>query len=146
MVKYFTSDEIALHNNPEDCWISISDDVYNLSELITENRGTLANPLIKAAGTSISHWFKDNCREIKTFVDPTRNIEMPYTPSGRFIHVPPPNPLDCAESVALPWWKNSKYIIGKVISLFLVCFCVSVKILVDKKDDDDQNYEYDDPH
>jgi hypothetical protein len=122
MVKYFTSDEIALHNNPEDCWVSISDDVYNISELINENRGTLANPLIKAAGTSISHWFKDCDREIKTFVDPVRNIQMPYTPYGRFIHVPPPDPLDSVESVPLPWWKNPRYIIGKVYFYFFICF------------------------
>ena len=118
MVKYFTNDEIACHNNPEDCWVSIFSDVYNISELIRENRGVLANPLIKAAGTSISHWFKENSRDIKTYIDPVRNIEMPYTPYGRFIHVPPPDPMDRVESVPTPWWKDTKYIIGKVIIYF----------------------------
>lgn len=114
MVKYFTNEEIACHNNSDDCWVSISNDVYNLTDLIKANRGILANPLINVAGTSISHWFKDNSRDLKTFVDPVRNIEMPYTPYGRFIHVPPPDPTDRVESVALPWWKDDRYIVGKV--------------------------------
>lgn len=114
MVKYFTQEEIAVHNNPEDCWVAIFDRVYDLSELIMDNRGILANPLIKAAGTNISHWFNEKTGELKTFIDPVRNIEMPYTPFGRFIHVPPPDPMDRTEIVGLPWWKDEKFIIGKV--------------------------------
>jgi hypothetical protein len=117
-VKYFTKEEIAVHNTAEDCWLSIYDTVYDISSLIKDNRGVLANPLIEAAGTSISHWFKEN-GDIKTFVDPKRNIELPFTPAGRFIHVPPPDPLDKVEAVSLPWWKNPRYIIGKVL-----IFCV----------------------
>ena len=116
-MKYFTLEEIAVHNTPEDCWVSIFDKVYNISELIHENRGTLATPLIEAAGTSISHWFNEKTGDIKTFIDPVRNIEMPYTPHGRFIHVPPSDPIDKVETVSLPWWKDTKYIIGKVSGL-----------------------------
>jgi len=114
MVKYFTEVEISLHKNPEDCWVSIFENVYNLSELIKENRGILAHPLINAAGTSISHWFNEKTGDVKTYIDPVRNIEMPYTPYGRFIHVPPEDPLDMVEAVAFPWWKDRRYIIGKV--------------------------------
>jgi hypothetical protein len=114
MVKYFTAEEIAFHKNPEDCWVSIYDKVYDLSDLIKQNRGLLANPLIENAGSSISHWFNEKTGDIKTFIDPVRNIEMPYIPYGRFIHVPPSDPVDKIESIALPWWKDEKYIIGKV--------------------------------
>lgn len=114
MVKYFTTDEISIHSNPEDCWVSIFDNVFDLTELIQENRGVLANPLIEAGGTSISHWFDPSTGDVKTFIDPVRNIRMPYTPFGRFIHVPPPDPMDKVEAIDLPWWKDEKYIIGKV--------------------------------
>ena len=37
----------------------------------------------------------------------------PYTPMGRFIHVPPPCPRsDWANNFGKPWWKNEKYCIG----------------------------------
>ncbi len=148
MVLYFTKEEISFHNNPEDCWVSIFNDVFNISDLIKENRGILANPLITAAGTSISHWFKEGSRDLKTFIDPVRNIEMPYTPYGRFIHVPPPDPTDKVESIPLPWWKDDKYIIGKVSLLHRnQCHLLILNLFLssaNKKDNDDQNYQYDD--
>ena len=114
MVKYFTQEELAVHNNPEDCWVSIFDKVYDLSALIMANRGTLSNPLVEAGGSSISHWFNEKTGDLKTYIDPVRHIEMFYTPCGRFIHVPPPDPVDKTEIIALPWWKDEKYIIGQV--------------------------------
>jgi hypothetical protein len=116
-MKYFTTEEISYHNFSEDCWVIIFDNVYDLSELIRENRGILANPLIEAGGTSISHWFDEKTGDVKTYIDSIRNIRMPFTPYGRFIHVPPPDPIDKVESIAIPWWKDEKYIIGKVIFL-----------------------------
>lgn len=114
MVKYFTADEIALHNCPEDCWVSIYDNVYDITELIAQNRSMLAEPLIREAGNSVSHWFNKKTGDIKTYIDPVRNIEMPYTPNGRFIHVPPSDPTEWSTDYDLPWWKDPKYIIGKV--------------------------------
>jgi hypothetical protein len=119
MVKYFTQEELAVHNNPENCWVVIFDKVYDISELIMANRGPLSKPLIEAGGSSISHWFNEKTGDLKTYIDPVRNIEMFYTPCGRFIHVPPPDPMDRTEIVALPWWKDTKYIIGQVCVLFL---------------------------
>ena len=113
-MKYYTADEVAQHNIAEDCWVSIYDNIYDLTELITENRNILSAPLIKAAGTSISHWFREDTRDLKTFVDPERNICMPYTPYGRFIHVPSPDPMDNCEIVDIPWWLQSTYVIGNV--------------------------------
>jgi hypothetical protein len=122
MVKYFTKEELAVHNNPEDCWVCIFDKVYDISELIMENRGVLSNPLVEAGGSSISHWFNEKTGDLKTFIDPVRNIEMYYTPNGRFIHVPPTDPVDRTEVVSLPWWRDSKYIIGQVGRIFLHYF------------------------
>eukprot|EP01036_Dinobryon_divergens_P035271 gene35272-45673_t len=39
---------------------------------------------------------------------------MSYTPYGRFIHVPPSDPTDKIEAVSFPWWKDRRYIIGKL--------------------------------
>ena len=126
MVKYFTQEELAVHNNPENCWVVIFDKVYDISELIMANRGPLSNPLIEAGGSTISHWFNEKTGDLKTYIDPVRNIEMFYTPCGRFIHVPPPDPVDRTEIVALPWWKDTKYIIGQVRRGVVVCFYLNI--------------------
>ncbi len=112
--KYYTAEEIRIHNCAEDCWVSVFDKVFNLTALIKENRGPLANPLIEAAGESISHWFNEKNGDVKTYMDPKRNVIMPYTPAGRFIHVPPPDPKDDSPAVDMPWWKDTKYVIGKL--------------------------------
>jgi hypothetical protein len=119
MVRYYTREEISLHNHSQDCWVIIFDQVYDLTDLIRANRGPLSLPLVEAAGASISHWFNPKTRDIKTFVDPIRNIEMPFTPAGRFIHVPPPDPEDRWEAVPLPWWRDEKYVIGKVYIVYM---------------------------
>lgn len=113
-MKYYTADEVAQHNTAEDCWVSIYDNIHDLTDLIAENRSILSAPLISAAGTSISHWFREDTRDLKTFIDPVRNICMPYTPYGRFIHVPSPDPMDNCEIVETPWWLKSVCIVGKV--------------------------------
>ena len=113
-MKYFTPEEVAIHNSADDCWVCIFKNIYDLTLLIQENRGSLALPLIRAAGTSISHWFSEKTQDVRTFVDPEKNIVLPYTPYGRFIHVPPPDPRDFSPLIALPWWKDERYIVGQV--------------------------------
>ena len=39
MVKYFTADEISMHNCAADCWVSIFDNVYDLTALLEANKG-----------------------------------------------------------------------------------------------------------
>jgi len=113
-MRFYTPEEVRFHNCADDCWISIFSKVYDLTALIHENRNALAQPLIDAAGTSISHWFHEKTGDVKTHIDPVRQISMPYTPYGRFIHVPPPNPKDNTPAVDLPWWKDHKYVVGEL--------------------------------
>jgi hypothetical protein len=48
-------------------------------------------------------------------IDPITGLELPYTPHGRFVHVPPPNPsTKWATDFGRPWWKDPKYIVGKL--------------------------------
>lgn len=112
-MKYYTNEEVKLHSSEDDCWVSIFDDVFNITSLIANNRGVLAIPLVENAGSSISYWFNKETRDIKYYMDPERNLELPFTPYGRFIHVPPPDPV-AFEYIETPWWKDQQYIVGKV--------------------------------
>lgn len=130
MGKYYTPEEIGMHNSGDDCWVSIFNKVYNLSELIQANRGILAMPIIAAAGTSVSHWFDEKTNDVKTYMDPARNVTLPYTPQGRFIHVPCPDPKDNDPIADVPWWKDNQYIIGQVSTVSThICLYLSRQII-----------------
>lgn len=117
MVKYFTPEEIAIHNCAEDCWVSIYDNVYDITSLVLANPGELIQPLLKNAGLSISHWFNEKTKDVKTYIDPVKNIPMPYLPEGRYLHVPPEAPTPWSTSqYENPWWKDEQYMIGKLTS------------------------------
>ena len=55
--RYYTPDEVKIHNTADDCWVSFFNRVYDLTGLIQENYGVLCEPIIKAAGSEITHWF-----------------------------------------------------------------------------------------
>eukprot|EP00640_Fibrocapsa_japonica_P003996 CAMPEP_0113940440 /NCGR_PEP_ID=MMETSP1339-20121228/6568_1 /TAXON_ID=94617 /ORGANISM="Fibrocapsa japonica" /LENGTH=225 /DNA_ID=CAMNT_0000944271 /DNA_START=56 /DNA_END=733 /DNA_ORIENTATION=+ /assembly_acc=CAM_ASM_000762 len=113
--RYYTPDDVAVHNSAEDCWVSIYHVVYDLSPLIKEHRGPLAQPIIDAAGRDISHWFDPKTKEVKTYVDEETDLTVPYTPRGRFVHVPPLYPsTSWATDFGTPWWNDDAYQIGKL--------------------------------
>lgn len=114
IMKYFLYEEIKLHNSEDDCWVAIFNNVFNLTALIEENRGVLTSLLVEHGGSSISHWFDEKTNDVKTYIDPIRNIKMPYLPYGRFLHVLPSDPMAAVNTTQLPWWKDSQYIIGQV--------------------------------
>ena len=113
-MPYYTEEEIAIHNSHDDCWVSVFDNVFDLTGLIAENRGDLTRPLEKAAGQNISHWFDAATGEVKTHIDPERNIRLPYCPEGRFVHIAPPDAREWDTSFAKPWWRDEQYIVGKL--------------------------------
>ena len=127
MSKYYTAAEVALHCTVDDCWVSIFSNVFDITELIRENKGPLADPLIKQAGNSITHWFDRNTKELKTHIDEIRNIRVPYTPEGRFIHVPPADPVEWDTTCFAVWWEDPQYIIGKVRFESDSCSCSHFK-------------------
>eukprot|EP00891_Asterochloris_glomerata_P006785 jgi/Astpho2/6785/fgenesh1_pm.00103_%23_5_t len=116
--RFYTPAEVAEHCAPQDCWVSIFGTVYDVSELLKEQQGSLAQPLIAAAGTDISHWFDAKTGDVKLHVDPGTNLLQPYCPQGRFLHVPPAQPAaDWDSSFALPWWQDAaKYRVGALSS------------------------------
>lgn len=110
---YYTPYEVAKHNTPSDCWVSFLGEVHDVSKLLKENGPLLCTPLIKAAGTDISHWFDSRTKGVRTHVDPVTNLIRPYCPQGRFIHVPPSEPLsNWATDFRTPWWKDKQYWVG----------------------------------
>ena len=51
--RYYTPDEVRLHNSANDCYISIIYEVYDLTKFIRENNSSIMDLLIKFAGTDI---------------------------------------------------------------------------------------------
>ena len=115
--RYFTAEDVEDHCTLADCWVSIFGRVLNLSEIILENgHSTLINPLLKAAGSDISHWFDAKTQRLKTKIDADLGKKVfVYPPEGRFLHGPPNKPISDDEPIAeKPWWENENFIVGKL--------------------------------
>lgn len=112
--KYFTPTQVAAHNTHSDCWVSFLGRVYNLTPLCERHAGDiLLKPIIAHAGKDITHWFDPDTKDIKTYIHPVTGCIAPYTPMGRFLHIPPPFPRsDWANNFGTPWWKDDRYCVG----------------------------------
>ena len=129
--RWYTMNEISKHNYKNDCWVVIFNKIYDISKLIEKESNNditclLCRPLIKYAGTDISHWFdkneitldtendvKDNVFNVKKYVDPVSNRMVPYIPFGRFLHISPNNPTTkCVYNYDIEWFNDWKYVIG----------------------------------
>eukprot|EP00158_Paraphelidium_tribonemae_P004871 Partr_v1_DN27024_c0_g1_i1_m29056 putative Cytochrome b5 domain containing 1 len=113
--RYFTNSELKQHNHADDCWVALFGNVLDLTSLVKSHRGELTRPIIDAAGTDISHWFKSPT-QVKTRIDPQTGLESPYTPQGRFLDVAPRSPATDwnVDSEQLPWWSDPQYLVGKL--------------------------------
>jgi hypothetical protein len=68
--RFYLPTEIGNHSTNDDCWVSLFNQVYDLSKLIAENFDSpLCDPIVIAAGADITHWFDPVTREPKTFID-----------------------------------------------------------------------------
>eukprot|EP01138_Halocafeteria_seosinensis_P003168 gb/GECG01003241.1/.p1 GENE.gb/GECG01003241.1/~~gb/GECG01003241.1/.p1 ORF type:complete len:200 (+),score=22.73 gb/GECG01003241.1/:1-600(+) len=113
--RIYTRHDVSLHNSPDDCWVVLFDKVLELTSLLKdENHGALADPILDYAGRDVSHWFDEKTGDIKYRVDPETHLEVPYTPEGRFIHVPPRDPTTTWRHRDTPWWKDPQYVIGNI--------------------------------
>ena len=55
------------------------------------------------------------CVQVKMHVDEQTHLQQPYTPQGRFIHVPPRDPTTTWNAdFDVPWWKDASYVVGAV--------------------------------
>eukprot|EP00448_Togula_jolla_P029071 CAMPEP_0170638248 /NCGR_PEP_ID=MMETSP0224-20130122/38916_1 /TAXON_ID=285029 /ORGANISM="Togula jolla, Strain CCCM 725" /LENGTH=268 /DNA_ID=CAMNT_0010968327 /DNA_START=57 /DNA_END=859 /DNA_ORIENTATION=- len=111
--RCYTPADVAKHSSSHDCWVSYFGNVYDLTPLLAEYDGPLAQPIIDAGGTDITHWFDENTRQPRTHVDPLTGLEEIYCPWGRYIHVPPQGPeSNWASNFVTPWWDDRRYFIG----------------------------------
>ncbi|KAL1530101.1 hypothetical protein AB1Y20_001023 [Prymnesium parvum] len=113
--RYFTPAEVAMHSTADDCWVSVFRKIINLTPLIKVNPGHLVQPLIDNAGTDITHWFDPETRDVRTYIDPKTQQEVPFTPMGTFIHCPPNKPTaNWSSNIGTVWWKDSSLVMGKL--------------------------------
>ncbi|XP_054848329.1 cytochrome b5 domain-containing protein 1 isoform X2 [Eublepharis macularius] len=112
--RYYSPQEVSVHNRPTDLWLSFLGRVYDLTPLAKEYKGDLLlKPLLEAAGKDISHWFNPKTKDIQMHINPLTGCLKYYTPQGRFVHIPPPLPRsDWANDFGVPWWKDSRYEVG----------------------------------
>lgn len=111
--RYYTAADIAGHNTAHNCWVSFFGRVYDLTPLLAEYKGPLAQPIIAAAGSDISFWFDEATGQPKMHLDPVTGMQEIYCPWGRYIHVPPQGPeSDWATDFGTPWWEDTRYWIG----------------------------------
>ena len=92
-------------------------------------------PIVEAAGSDITHWFDKETKQVgvgwgqrkanatrgltpsqpKQYVDPNTGIQRPYTPHGRYVHIPPPLPTaSYATNVGTAWWNDEQYVVGRL--------------------------------
>merc|ERR1719480_441244 len=76
--RYYTSADVARHNLVHDCWVSYFGNVYDLTPLLAEYDGPLAQPIVNAAGSDISHWFDEKTQQPKTHIDPRTGVSEIY--------------------------------------------------------------------
>jgi cytochrome b involved in lipid metabolism len=62
--RYYTPEEVRVHNTANDCWVSFFNEVFDLTELIDANFTNLMDPIIKNAGTDITHWFDASTKDV----------------------------------------------------------------------------------
>ena len=112
---WYTPAEIALHNCAADCWVSVFGKVYELSALLEKSKGPLCQPIIKFAGEDVSSWFDTATGDVKTQWDPENSLVCPFLPHGRFLHVPPVEPVsNWRTDFGSPWWRDEKLCIGSL--------------------------------
>ena len=111
--RYYTPAEVAAHNRADDLWVSFFGRVHDLTTLVANNPGHLVTPIVEAAGTDISHWFDPVTKNVRTYIDPETELEVPFCPMGHFLHCPPAEPTaDWSSNIGKPWWKARDTSIG----------------------------------
>lgn len=62
--RYYTPEETKSHNTANDCWITIFNEVFDLTSLIQNSYSELTDPIVKEAGNDLSHWFDPITKDV----------------------------------------------------------------------------------
>ncbi|PSN46135.1 Cytochrome b5 domain-containing protein 1 [Blattella germanica] len=85
--------DVAVHNKPDDIWVSFLGKVYDLTDLVKEFEG----------------------QDIRYYIHPITGARVPYTPHGRIPHVGPVVPTSAWRPLqTVPWWAHPKYVVGSL--------------------------------
>ncbi len=113
--RYYTPYEVKNHCTSNDCWISIFNEVFDLTELVQLKYSNLVDPIVKEAGKDISHWFDPITKDPKEQIIPGTSIKGYYCPNGLYLNIPPHFPdSNWNYSFTVPWWKNNDLKIGRL--------------------------------
>jgi hypothetical protein len=113
--RFFTANEVREHGSEDDAWVSARGKVLDLTSLIAKYRGTLTQPLVRVAGSDISHWFDHSTGDLKKCIDDTTGLETYAQPFGRFVHVPTLRADTTVDATYdLPWWNDPTFVIGEL--------------------------------
>ena len=64
--RWILPSEVLAHNTSQDCWVSFLGEVRDLTSLVKDHTNDPEyQPIIKAAGTDISHWFNPKTKDIR---------------------------------------------------------------------------------
>jgi hypothetical protein len=63
-------------------------------------------PIIRAAGSDISHWFNLATKSIRTAIDRETEMEIPHLAVPTFLHVPKVNLKTGVVPLLQPWGQN----------------------------------------
>ena len=114
--KWILPSEVMAHNTSQDCWVSFLDHVWDLTNLVKDHANDEEyQPIIKAAGTDISHWFNPATKSIRTIIDPETEMEVPHLQAiQNLLHVPKIGAQIGTVPPEKPWWKDQSQIIGRL--------------------------------
>ena len=112
--RYFTRFDLQQHHSVDSAWVSIYRDVYDITDVIRENRTEPGiDNLLKFMGKDMSHLFNP-----KTKRPITRNSvlveEIGSKDPNYVLHFPKQYMHSERESTTQPWYTNSKLIVGRM--------------------------------
>ncbi|EGR30055.1 hypothetical protein IMG5_143490 [Ichthyophthirius multifiliis] len=115
--RFYTLQDLKLHNTANDCWITFFNQIYDITALIQQNiNSPFIKPLIEAAGSDITYWFDPLSKDPRVQIDLNTGLEKFYCPQGIFLHIQPSGPenINLVEDLQTPWWKNPIFFIGRL--------------------------------
>jgi len=118
--RYYIPKEVSLHNAVDDCWVCVFGKVYDISYLlvnVSSSEESLVTPIVAHAGQDVSHWFDEETGDVIKEIDPVTGLSTPHLPYGRFVHVPPSEPVsNWSTEFDEPWWRDEAFCIGSLSS------------------------------